>query len=165
MKFGHPGAENGERHIYIQYEEQGRAERACRETKTPEEALRIAMSNERGDKYAKTDKGVASGSTGAVSPSPGGSLQIKTEPISNIRGSRDEECQGDGANTQIAEEVEHKNECKNEDVTIAINRTSHQNTDSDAQQEPSHATFAKRSGILRGLAGENDSQGGGNRFD
>ena len=60
----------------------------CRETKTPEEALRIAMSYERGDKYAKTYKGVASGSTGTAYPSPGGSLQIKTEPISNIRGSR-----------------------------------------------------------------------------
>ena len=35
----------------------------CRETKTPEEALRIAMAYERGDKYAKTYKGVASGST------------------------------------------------------------------------------------------------------
>ena len=60
----------------------------CRETKTSEEALRIAMSYERGDKYAKTYKGVASGSTGTAYPSPGGSLQIKTEPISNIRGSR-----------------------------------------------------------------------------
>ena len=38
----------------------------CRETKTPEEALRIAMSYERGDKYAK--------STGMAYPSPGGSL-------------------------------------------------------------------------------------------
>ena len=60
----------------------------CRETKTPEEALRIAMSYERGDKYAKIYKGVASGSTGTAYPSPGGSLQIKTEPINNIRGSR-----------------------------------------------------------------------------
>ena len=60
----------------------------CSETKTPEEALRIAMSYERGDKYAKSYKGVASGSTGMAYPSPGGSLQIKTEPISNIRGSR-----------------------------------------------------------------------------
>ena len=40
----------------------------CRETKTPEEALRIAMSYERGDKYAKTYKGVASGSTGTAYP-------------------------------------------------------------------------------------------------
>ena len=56
----------------------------------------------------------------------------------------DEECQGDGTNTQIAEEVEHKNECRNEDVTIAVNRTSPQNTDNDAQQEPSHAIFAKK---------------------
>ena len=60
----------------------------CRETKTPEEALRIAMSYERGDKYAKIYKGVASGSTGTAYPSPRGSLQIKTEPINNIRGSR-----------------------------------------------------------------------------
>ena len=60
----------------------------CRETKTPEEVLRIAKSFERGDKYAKTYKGLASGSMGTAYPSPGGSLQIKTEPISNIRGSR-----------------------------------------------------------------------------
>ena len=46
------------------------------------------MSYERGDKYAKTYKGVASVSTGAAYPLPVGSLQIKTEPISNIRGSR-----------------------------------------------------------------------------
>ena len=60
----------------------------CRETKTPEEALRIAMSYERGDKYARSYKGAVSGSTGMAHPSPGGSLQIKTEPVSNIRGSR-----------------------------------------------------------------------------
>ena len=60
----------------------------CRETKTPEEALRIAMSYERGDKYAKTYKGSAPGSTGTAYTTPGGSLRIKTEPISNIRGSR-----------------------------------------------------------------------------
>ena len=67
----------------------------------------------------------------------------------------DEECQGDGANTQIVEEVEHKNA----DVTIAINRTSPQNTDNDAQQEPSLAIFARRSGILRGLLGKRQSRG------
>ena len=60
----------------------------CRETKTPEEALRIAMSYERGDKYARSYKGAVSGFTGMAHPSPGGSLQIKTEPVSNIRGSR-----------------------------------------------------------------------------
>ena len=59
-----------------------------RETKTLEEALRSAMLYERGDKYAKTYKGVASGSTGTAYPSPGGSLQIKTEPLNNIRGTR-----------------------------------------------------------------------------
>ena len=60
----------------------------CRETKTPEEALRIAMSYERGDKFAKTYKGIASGSTGTAYLSPGSSLQIKTETISNICGCR-----------------------------------------------------------------------------
>ena len=61
-----------------------------RETKTPEEALRIAMSYERADKYAKSYKGIASGSTGPAYPSPGVLYRskLKTEPISNIRGSR-----------------------------------------------------------------------------
>ena len=57
----------------------------CSETKTPEEALRIAMSYKRGDKYAKTYKGSAPGTAYITQ---GGSLQIKAEPISNIRGSR-----------------------------------------------------------------------------
>ena len=60
----------------------------CRETKTPEEALRIAISYERGDKYAKAYKGSAPGSTGTAYTTAGGSLQIKAEPISNIRGYR-----------------------------------------------------------------------------
>ena len=60
----------------------------CRETKTPEKALRIAMSYERGDKYAKTYKGSALGSTETAYTTPEGSLQIKAEPISNICGSR-----------------------------------------------------------------------------
>ena len=80
----------------------------------------------------------------------------------------DEECQGNGANTQMEGggggwEAEHKSECKNGDFTIAISQTSLQNTDNDAQQEPSHATFAKRSGTLREIVGENDSHGGGGR--
>ena len=134
--------------------------RYSNQLKTPKEALRIAMSYEIGDKYARSYKGAVSGSTGMAHPSPGGSLQIKTEPVSNIRGSRGQECQGDGVNIQIVEEVEHKIECKSPDVTIAINRTSPQNTDNDAQQEPSHAIFAKRLGTLRGLSGENDNPGG-----
>ena len=60
----------------------------CRETETPEEALRIAISYERGDKYAKAYKGSAPGSTGTAYTTAGGSLQIKAEPISNIRGYR-----------------------------------------------------------------------------
>ena len=40
----------------------------------------------------------------------------------------DEECQGDGANTKIGEEVERKNELNNGDVTTATNRISPQKT-------------------------------------
>ena len=115
----------------------------CRETKTPKEALRIAMSYERGDKYAKTYKGVASGSTGTAYPSPGVPCRSKRNQSALFVDPGDEECQGDGANNQIGEEVEHKNECKNGDVTIAINQTSPQNTDNDAQQEPSNAILQK----------------------
>ena len=57
----------------------------CRETKTHEEALKIAMSYERGNKYVKTYKRSVSGFTGSAYTAPGGSLQIEAEPISNIR--------------------------------------------------------------------------------
>ena len=54
----------------------------CRSTKTPDEVYRIALSYERGDKYAKSYKVSGGGLTAA----PAGSLQIKAEPISAIRG-------------------------------------------------------------------------------
>ena len=54
----------------------------CRSTKTPDEVYRIALSYERGDKYAKSYKVPGGGLTTA----PAGSLQIKAEPISAIRG-------------------------------------------------------------------------------
>ena len=54
----------------------------CRSTKTPDEVYRIALSYERGDKYAKSYKVSGGGHTAA----PAGSLQIKAEPISAIRG-------------------------------------------------------------------------------
>ena len=59
-----------------------------RDAQNKEEALSIAMSYERGDKYAKTYKGSAPGSTGRGYTTPVGSLQIITEAISKIRRSR-----------------------------------------------------------------------------
>ena len=105
----------------------------CRETKTPEEALRIAMSYDRGDKYAKTYKGIAPGSTGTAYTTPGGSLQIKAEPISKIRVSR-----GRG---------------------IQRGRGQYQNRGGGRTQERicyncDQPNFTKRSGILRKLVGE-----------
>ena len=54
----------------------------CRSTKTPDEVYRIALSYQRGDKYAKSYK--VSG--GGLAAAPAGSLQIKAEPISAISG-------------------------------------------------------------------------------
>ena len=54
----------------------------CCSTKTPDEVYRIALSYERGDKYAKSYKVSGGGSIAA----PAGSLQIKAEPIGAIRG-------------------------------------------------------------------------------
>ena len=54
----------------------------CRSTKTPDEVYRIALSYERGDKYAKSYKVSGGGLTAA----PAGSLQTKAEPMSAIRG-------------------------------------------------------------------------------
>ena len=58
----------------------------CRSTKTPEEVYRIALSYERGYKYAKsygsaTGEATTSGTTGG-----NGAFQIKTEPVETIRG-------------------------------------------------------------------------------
>ena len=144
-----------------------------RETKTPEQALQISTNTQRltrrrqirkhygGDKYAKTYKESAPGSTETAYTTPGGSLQIKAEPISNIRGSRGRGIQGDGDNTRIGEEAKRKNV----DITTVTSRISLQNTDNDAQQEPSHAISAKRSGILRRLVGENGCHVGDNQLD
>ena len=57
----------------------------CRSTKTPEEVYRIALSYERGNKYATSY--VATGSVGGQgSSSGGGGIQIKSEPVGTIRG-------------------------------------------------------------------------------
>ena len=57
----------------------------CRSTKTPEEVYRIALSYERGNKYASSY--VATGSLWAQgSTSGGGGIQIKSEPVGIIRG-------------------------------------------------------------------------------
>ena len=125
----------------------------CREVKTPEEALRFAMSYERGDMYAKIYKGNASGSTGTVYPSPGGSLQIKTEPINKIRGSRGRGMprgrgqypNRGGGGGGGGGEIEHKNECKNGYLTIAISRTSRQNTDKRCPARAVTCNFCKKS--------------------
>ena len=66
----------------------------------------------------------------------------------------DEEYKGDGDNTRIGEEVE----CKNVGVITVTSRISLQDTNNGAQQEPSHAISAKRSGILRRLVGESGEQ-------
>ena len=54
----------------------------CRSTKTLDESYRIALSYERGDEYAKTYKVSGEG----LAAAPAGALQIKTEPVSAIRG-------------------------------------------------------------------------------
>ena len=57
----------------------------CRSTKTPEEVYPIALSYERGNKYATSY--VATGPGGAQgSSSGGGGIQIKSEPVGTIRG-------------------------------------------------------------------------------
>ena len=62
----------------------------------------------------------------------------------------DEECKGDGDNTRIEEEPEHKSV----DAIIVTSRISLQNNDNDAQQEPFHAISAKKWGISRRHVGK-----------
>ena len=57
----------------------------CRSTKTPEEVYRIALSYERGCKYAKS-YGLATGGGTSGTAGGTGAFQIKTEPVGTIRG-------------------------------------------------------------------------------
>ena len=53
----------------------------CRSIKTRDEVYRVALSYERGEKYAKT----YNVSGGGLVAAPAGSLQIKTDPVSPSR--------------------------------------------------------------------------------
>ena len=57
----------------------------CRSTKTPEEVYRIALSYERGFKYAKSYGSITGGGTSG-NAGGAGAFQIKTEPVGAIRG-------------------------------------------------------------------------------
>ena len=58
----------------------------CRSTKTPEEVYRIALSYERGYKYAKSYGSATEGATTSGTTGGNGAFQIKTEPVATIRG-------------------------------------------------------------------------------
>ena len=58
----------------------------CRSTKTPEEVYRIALSYERGYKYAKSYGSATGGATTSGTAGRNGAFQIKTEPVGTIRG-------------------------------------------------------------------------------
>ena len=58
----------------------------CRSTKTPEEVYRIALSYERGYKYAKSYGSATGGATTSGTTGGNGAFQIKTEPVGTIRG-------------------------------------------------------------------------------
>ena len=56
----------------------------CRSTKTPEEVYRIALSYERGYKYAKSYGSATGGATKNGNTGGAGAFQIKTEPVGDI---------------------------------------------------------------------------------
>ena len=58
----------------------------CRSTKTPEEVYRVALSYERGYKYARSYGSTTGGATTSGTIGGAGAFQIKTEPVGTIRG-------------------------------------------------------------------------------
>ena len=58
----------------------------CRSTKTPEDVYRIALSYERGYKYAKSYGSATGGATTSGTTGGNGAFPIKTEPVGTIRG-------------------------------------------------------------------------------
>ena len=113
----------------------------CRSTKTPEEVYRIALSYERGNKYATSY--VATGSVGAQgSSSGGGGLQIKSEPVGTIRGGyRNNRARGRGSYQGRGQQIEMEICLKTIDATTATNKTSQENIWTDVPQGELHEIF------------------------
>ena len=111
-----------------------------RSTKTPEEVYRIALSYERGNKYASSY--IATESMGAQgSSSGGGGIQIKSEPVGIIRGGyRNNRTRGRGS-YQGRGSNRGGILTKTTDAITAINKTSPETIWTDAPQKELQATF------------------------
>ena len=115
----------------------------CRSTKTPEEVYRIALSYERGNKYASSY--VATGSVGAQgSSSRCGGIQIKSEPVGIIRRGYRTIAQGAGAHTKGEDRIEVEILTITTDAITAINKISPENIWTDAPQKELHAIFVTK---------------------
>ena len=85
MQFRSFGDKNLKRSVHRKHEQQRGTQRTVPiKQKSPEEVYRIALSYERGDKYAKTFVSATGGTT--ASSTTGEAFQIKTEPVGINRG-------------------------------------------------------------------------------
>ena len=132
----------------------------CRSTKTPEEVYRIALSYERGYKYAKSYGLVTGGGTSGTAGGAG-AFQIKTEPVGTIRGGYRNNRQGRGSFRGRAEMREGgSRRCYNCDQPNFT--PEHLQL---VQPKMQRVTSAGKRDITRGLVGENETIGEDRQWD
>ena len=133
----------------------------CRSTKTPEEVYRIALSYERGFKYAKSYGSITGGGTSG-NAGGAGAFQIKTEPVGAIRGGyRNNRQRGRGSFRGRADmRGGGSRRCYNCDQP---NFTPEHITTCPAKNAT--VTSAGRRDITRGLAGESEIIGQDRQWD
>ena len=133
----------------------------CRLTKTPEEVYRIALSYQRGYKYAKSYGLVTGGGTSGTAGGAG-LFQIKTEPVGTIRGGyRNNRQRGRGSFRGRAE----MRGVFLEDALIVINPVLPRNTLQLVQPKMQRVTSAGKRDITRGLVGESETIGEERQWD
>ena len=134
----------------------------CRSTKTPEEVHRIALSYERGYKYAKS-YGSVTGVGTSVTAGGAGAFQIKTEPVgAMIRGGyRNNRQRGRGS---LGGRAKMRGVVP-EDAIIVTNPILLRNTSQRVQRKMQRVISAGKRDITRGLVGESEIIGEDRQWD
>ena len=134
----------------------------CRSTKTTEEVYRIALSYERGYKYAKSYGSATGGATTSGTTGGTGAFQIKTEPVRTIRGGyRKNRQRGRGSFRGRAE----MRGAVLKDAIIVINPILRRNTLLNVQPKMLRVISAEKRDITRELVGGSGTIGEDRQWD
>ena len=163
MQFWSVGDQNFAGCIHFEHENVRGTERAMPINRTPEEVYRIALSYERGYKYAKPYRSATGGATTSGTTGGAGIFQIKTESVGKIQGGyRNNRQRGRGS---FKGRADMRRGASKRCAIIVINPILLRYISLDAQPKMRHVISAERRGITGKLVGENGLTGEDLRWD